>query len=234
MAKPPPPPAFNPDGTPKGHRATVAGHDSAREYAVEAVRRSIPHGDHAAGTGTPTEFGDRTRNATPVHDSKPSANPATPDVDVLHSKHVTPDQATPLRDKRGESGKLKAGVESHARYEAIGDTTLFDDSLTRFSDNTTILVSALVVLYATLGLLMFGLFGGGWVIALGIGAALVLGVLALLFYNETLSGMALLITALVLVGLAALGMWLLNDPTTAFEQRTLQTDAAIDASTTAD
>ncbi|MEM8873987.1 MAG: hypothetical protein AAGD32_06980 [Planctomycetota bacterium] len=116
MAKPPAPPAFNPDGTPKGHRATVAGHDSSGDYALE-----------------PAE-------TLPKHDLKPSANPISPDLEKLKSKKTTPEQETPTKGEP-ESGKLDSDVESHGRYAATPDATVYNTDANRFSITTATVIS---------------------------------------------------------------------------------------------
>ncbi|MEM6315443.1 MAG: hypothetical protein AAF743_16070 [Planctomycetota bacterium] len=136
MAKPPPPPAFNPDGTPKGHRATVSGHSSAGEYAVE-----------------PNQPLDK-------HRLKPTATPISPDVDVLHSKHTTPEQETPTKHKP-ESGKLKDGVESRARLGTAPDVAMIQSDATGFSPNVGILIgvfAGIIGLLAIVYLLWYFVF----------------------------------------------------------------------------
>ena len=200
------PRSFNADGTPKGKSATPAGEsrgvhiargvDDAPPRRPAATNRNAGHvRDRAAGI--------------PAHDLKPSDTPITPDVDTFHAKRTGPQSPPPVRHPP-TTGKLKSrGVESHARYAPIANTGLFDDSLTRFSESTTLMIAALAALVGIMGLLALVSFSGTLAILVLAGVVIAGGVVLSAFMMDYLPGYVALMLIAGLLAAGVVGMWLL-------------------------
>ena len=200
------PRAFNNDGSPKGHAARLPDRTVPPR---PAAKRQQPDNPYALRPPQRPEAGDEAAGI-PAHRLKPGANPNTPDAARLPSQATTPEQPTPVKPPPS-TGKLKsAGVESHARSAAVGQTTLFEGG-SGFSDSTAFVVAALAVTLGALGLFTFGLFGGVAPVTVGVIAALVLALLVFAVMLDRLDNTAAMLIGLGVLLVAGLVMWAVSD-----------------------
>jgi hypothetical protein len=193
------PRSFNADGSPKHRPDGSAAHADPITNGVAPSRPRTGRGASDAAAGIRAEG------------FKAGDKPISPDTP---QRAVGPVGDTPVRTPppEGKSKLRSRGVEAHARTGAAANTALYDDSLTRFSDSTSVVVAALAITVALLGMLTFTSFGGGfWPIVLGVATALAAGLVFVVFLLDRINGLLALVMIVGLMVLGGLGMWLTSD-----------------------